>query len=61
MDNLVFLEPNYLKAVPFTKSDVIAEFAEVSHHAIQQTISKNIKDLEEFGKVAFEMRALSQR
>lgn len=57
MNDIVFLEPNYIKAIPFTTSDVIAEYAEVKHHAIQVTIAKHENDLKEFGKVSFEMRA----
>ena len=60
MDNIVFLEPNKIDSEPFTTSDVIAEFAGVNHHAIQQMISKYEKDLCEFGKVAFEMRPLPE-
>jgi len=58
MNDLVFLEPNKLGAVPFTTSDIIAEFADVQHHAIQQLIVKHQHRLEEFGQVAFEMRAV---
>jgi phage regulator Rha-like protein len=61
MQSLVFLEPDNIKAIPFTTSDVIAENSKVSHHAIQQMISKYQKDLEEFGRVAFEMRALQTK
>lgn len=60
MDSIVFLEPNKIDSEPFTTSDVIAEFAGVNHHAIQQMISKYEKDLYEFGKVAFEMRPLPE-
>ena len=60
MDNIVFLETNKIDSEPFTTSDVIAEFAGVNHHAIQQMISKYEKDLCEFGKVAFEMRPLPE-
>lgn len=59
MDNLVFLEPNCIKAVPFTTSEVIAEYAKVKHHAIQQMISKHEASLKKFGQVAFEMRAVT--
>lgn len=55
-DNLVFLEPNKLTAKPFTTSEVIAEYAQVKHHAIQQMISKHEKALKAFGVIAFEMR-----
>ncbi len=40
MTELVFLEPNKIDAVPFTTSEVIAEFSEVKHHAVQQLITK---------------------
>lgn len=56
MNELVYLEPNNLNAIPFTTSNVIAEHANVKHHAIQQIISKHESDLKEFGIIAFEMR-----
>lgn len=56
MNELVFLEPNKIDAVPFTTSDVIAESAGVKHHAIQQLISRHESDFKEFGVIAFEMR-----
>jgi phage regulator Rha-like protein len=59
MNDLVFLEPNKIDTVPFTTSDVIAEYAKISHHAIQQMISKHEVNLKKFGQVAFEMRKLS--
>lgn len=37
-------------------SDVIAEFAGVQHHAVQQLITKHEADFKEFGIIAFEMR-----
>lgn len=58
MNHLVFLTPNTQE--PFTTSDVIAEFAEVKHHAIQQMIQKHESDFKEFGKLAFEMRPLPE-
>lgn len=58
MNHLVFLAPNTQE--PFTTSDVIAEFAEVKHHAIQQMIQKHESDFKEFGKLAFEMRPLPE-
>lgn len=58
MNSLVFLTPNTQE--PFTTSDVIAEFAEVKHHAIQQMIQKHESDFKEFGKLAFEMRPLPE-
>ena len=59
MSNLVFLEPNNIKAIPFTTSDVIAEYAKIKHHAVQQMISKHEVSLKKFGQVEFEMRKLS--
>lgn len=56
MKEFVFLEPNKVDSIPFTTSEVIAEFAGVKHHAIQQLISKHEADFNEFGVIAFEMR-----
>lgn len=58
MKDLVFLEPNKVDSVPFTTSEVIAEFAGVKHHAVQQLITKHEADFKEFGLIAFEMRKL---
>ena len=54
MSNLVYLTPNTQE--PFTTSEVIAECAEVKHHAIQQLIQKHKSDFRSFGLIAFEMR-----
>ena len=58
MNNLVFLEPDDLNEIPFTTSKVVAENGKVKHHALQVMISKYQSDLEEFGKVSFEIRPL---
>jgi len=58
VNDLVFLEPNCLDEIPFTTSKVIAEYGKVKHHALQQMILKYSEDIEEFGKLAFEMRPL---
>jgi phage regulator Rha-like protein len=58
MNDLVFIDPAKIGAVPFTTSDVIAEFAKIKHHAVQQMISKHETSLKAFGQVAFEMRAV---
>ena len=55
MNNLVFLEPNCIKAIPFTTSDVIAERTKNSYRSIQRTIENQIKRLERFGIVRFEI------
>lgn len=56
MNDLVFLDPNRLDAVPFTTSEAISTYVGVKHHAIQQLISKHEQDFKEFGVIAFEMR-----
>lgn len=61
MADLVFLEPNKLDAEPFTTSDIIAEYGKVKHHALQVLISKYQSDLEEFGRLSFEMRPLKTK
>lgn len=61
MNEFVFLEPNKMDAVPFTTSEVIAEFAGVKHHAVRQLITKHETDFEEFGILAFEMRKIGGR
>ena len=58
MDKLVFLDPDDIQETPFTTSKVIADHGKVKHHALQQMILKYQEDVEEFGKLAFEMRPL---
>lgn len=52
MGNLVFLEPNCIKAVPFTTSKVISEFTGVEHRKIKVAIAKHKTSLETFGLLA---------
>lgn len=61
MNDIVFINNGISKQDLYTTSDIIAEYAEVTHHAIQQIISKHENDLKEFGRVAFEMRAVEQK
>lgn len=58
MNEIVFLEPNKIDSEPFTTSDIIAECAQVQHHAIQQLIARYESDIKEFGVLAFEMRTV---
>lgn len=58
MNELVFLEPNKVDSVPFTTSEIIAEFAGVKRHAVQTLIQNHESDFAEFGRVSFEMRPL---
>lgn len=55
MNDLVFLPSQRVDAEPFTTGDVIAKYACVTHHAVNQLISTYQGDLEEFGVMAFEM------
>jgi len=52
MGDLVFLEPNCIKAIPFTTSKVIAEFTGVEHRKIKVAIAKHKTSLETFGLLA---------
>ncbi len=60
MNDIVFLEPNKLGSVPFTTSDVIAEFAEVQHHTITRLIQQHKADFECFGQVRFKIDAVRE-
>ena len=55
MNELVFLEPNRLGAIPFTTSDVIADFTGNSYRSIQRTIVRHVSRLETFGRVRFQI------
>lgn len=46
---------------PYTTSEIIAERANVAHHAIQQLVTKYEADFYEFGIIAFEMRKIGGR
>lgn len=49
------------KKEPYTTSEIIAECAAISHHAIQEHIRKRKDRLERYGIIAFEMRKLNGR
>ena len=57
-EGLVFIESATEDAVPFTTSEVIAEYAGVKRHAVQVLLEKHKEDFEMFGRVAFQMRPL---
>lgn len=61
MKDIVFIEPNHLKSVPFTTSDVIAEYAEVQHHTVTRLIQKHESDLKEFGILRFKIEEITGR
>lgn len=49
MNNLVFLDPNRLDAVPFTTSKVIAEMTGMNHRRVKDAIRKHESTFLEFG------------
>ena len=55
MQSLVFLEPDNIKAIPFTTSDLIAERTENNYRSVQRTIENQMKRLETFGVMRFEI------
>lgn len=59
MNDLVYLSPN--TEDPFTTSEVIAECAGVKRDTVQKLVQRHEKDLREFGRVGFEIRALQTR
>lgn len=57
MSDLVYLTPNTEE--PFTTSEIIAECAGVKRDTVQKLIQRHEKDLREFGRVGFEIRAVN--
>jgi phage regulator Rha-like protein len=51
MNELVFLEPNKIDAVPFTTSKVIADMTNVRHDKVKTSIVKYRSAIETFGKL----------
>ena len=60
MEGMGFLDPPRMKATPFTTSEVVARLAGVQHESVQRMCAKYKTDLEEFGKVGFEIRPLPE-
>lgn len=58
MNNLVFLTSQSVDAEPFTTSDVIAEYAGISHHGINVEVNKHFDRIKRagHGKVSFKMK-----
>lgn len=61
MGNLVFLEPNKIDSVPFTTSDVIAQYAKIQHHTVTKLIQKYENDISEYGRVRFKIDTLQTK
>lgn len=60
MNELVFIDPAKIGSVPFTTSDVIAEFAGVQHHTITRLLRDHKADFEEFGFYGFEIHKVTE-
>lgn len=56
MNQLVWINPARHDAVPYTTSDVIAEYAGVKSSSVYRLIEKHQKALEGFGRVVFQIR-----
>lgn len=52
MNDLVFLDPNRLDAIPFTTSKVISEVVGIEHRKIKVAIRKHKEAIETFGILA---------
>ena len=48
--DLVLIKPIGSRMEPYTTTDKIAEFAEVSRKAVNQLLRRHLKDLEQFGR-----------
>lgn len=53
--NMIFVKDGNFKSEPYTTSKVIAECGGQEHRAIRQLIESHKKELQEFGRVTFEM------
>lgn len=58
MNELVFLHSQYIEEEPYTTDEVIAKYSQIKRESVSKLIKKYQKDLEEFGKVGFEIRAM---
>lgn len=55
---LVLIKPIGSHMEPYTTADAVAQYAQVQQQTVEHLIRKHMKDLEEFGKVGFEIRAV---
>jgi len=58
MSKIVFLDPDDIKEIPFTTSKVVAERGKVKHHTVTKLIQTYQDDIQEFGKIRFEIEPL---
>lgn len=55
---LVLIKPIGSRMEPYTTADTVAQFAQVQHKTVNRLIQQHYSDLEEFGKVRFEIAAV---
>ena len=60
MKGIVFIKPIGSHLEPFTTSDIIADCAGVHRSTVSRLVRKHESDLEEFGMVGFEIRAVKR-
>ena len=58
---LVLIKPIGSHMEPYTTADTVAEYAQVQRGTVEHLIRKHAADLEEFGKLRFEIRACPHR
>lgn len=61
MNQLVFVQSQSMKEIPFTTSETIAEYAGIKQESVDRLIRKQMNALEAFGKVGFEIRVCPHR
>lgn len=55
---LVLIKPIGSRMEPYTTADTVAQYAQVQHKTVNRLIQQHYSDLEEFGKVRFEIAAV---
>lgn len=60
MKGLVFIKPVGSHMEPFTTSEIIAHCAGIHKQTVSRLVRKHQSDLEEFGQVGFEIRAVKR-
>lgn len=58
MKELVLIKPIGSRMEPYTTADTVAQYAQVQHKTVNRLIQQHYSDLEEFGKVRFEIAAV---
>lgn len=61
LQQLVFLPPQGTAREPFTTSEIIADVAGMKRDTVYRLVTRHKADLEEFGRVGFEIRPLKTK